>query len=1093
MKRTSGFLQSLNGLAIVAVFVAGSQVFAGTIESSLEKRLLAAGPDEFVQVIIRPKGTILGSSLKRQVTAQYATRADQHREAVRSLRASANASQSLILGALASDQFAGRVEDIRNFWIDNIITARMTPTAVSEVANRADVDEIIAMPAVSWVKPIPVPDGVAPAGIAGAAQPGLRAIKADSLWNMGYTGAGRLVATIDAGVDGRHFLLSPKWRGHNGYSVRESWFNPQTNDTVPHTFPGEIPTHGTNVIGIMVARDSIVSMDTLGVCYDAQWISAAAIDIIGNSIIEAMQWTADPDGDPNTEGDVPDVVNNSWGLPSLDSDNRYDSVGSCSDVFWNAIDNVEAAGAVMLFAAGNEGPHAASIRNPANRIASETNVFCVGMVNAAFEGSPITIDQMSSRGPSTCDLLTVKPEIVAPGFLIRTTNPNNGFTNQVRGTSFAVPHAAGAVALLREYNPNASVDTIKWALLHGARYIGPSPPGPDTTWGYGLLDLMGAFRLMPVNNQPSLHIKRDLYTRPAPGDTTSMVIVLRSQGPAVSNVTVTLVSDDPRLTVTNGTASFGDFGGIGDTSGNYSNRFRMSVAAGTISGERLPIHFQISGSGGYSRLVRGAIQVGPAQTDELYTHTAGNFRMTVSSRGTFGLHSQGLAPRVGGQGYLFGNDPMQSMFEGAFLLGTDVNHISDNARNSLGFPDDDFQTDPGGWMRVQRPSNLHSEEAHAVFTDALAEHPLGLLIEQKTFVDSTPEDANNLIVEYTIHNRSGSAITGLRAGMYFDWDFPWSPADTFQARSDSGGYDASTGVGWMNERDVKRFRGVAVLTPPRTTAYRYFDNFPDIYDGFSDSEKWQALMSGTSSNGPRNFGDGSHLLGTGPLSIPQGGSISVAFAIIGDSTRAGLLASAARARRLYGGDSLTIYPSSLAFTATDGGANPAPQELVITNGTESAVNITVTHQPDWATVTPPSGSVASNTSLTLTVSPAITGRAEGSYADSVVITTSDPVKSSFKVPLSLVINARHEMGVSPNPFNPANGPVTMTIDQNINVRVTIYDLTGQKVQDVGNFAPGAQITWDGKSHGKTAAEGVYFCRLVGDGGFTHTFTVVIKK
>ncbi|MBI5867066.1 MAG: S8 family peptidase [candidate division Zixibacteria bacterium] len=1027
MKRTSVFWLVLSGLIASTVLLAGQEARAGKIETSLEKRLLASGPDELVQVIIRPKGTLLGSGLKRQLAAQYATRADQHREAVKSLRAAADASQSLILSALASPDYSGRVTDVRNFWIDNIITARMTPSAISEMANRADVEEIIAMPAVSWVEPIPVPIGAAPAEVAGTAQPGLRAIKADSLWKLGYTGAGRLVATIDAGVDGRHRLLSPKWRGHNGYSVKESWFNPQTDDTVPRTFPGQLPTHGTNVIGIMVARDSVVSMDTLGVCYDAQWISAAAIDIVGTSIVEALQWSADPDGDPNTEEDVPDVVNNSWGLSLLDGNLRYDSTGSCIDAFWNAIDNVEAAGAV-------------SIRNPANRTASETNAFSVGMVNALLEGQPITIDQLSSRGPSTCDLLTVKPEIVAPGYLIKTTNPGGGFTNQAYGTSFAVPHASGAVALLREYNPNATVDTIKWALLHGARYLGPLPPGPDNDWGQGLLDIMGALRLMPANTQPSLHIKRDLYNLPAPGDTSSMVIVLRSQGPAVSNVTVTLVADDPRLTVTSASASFGDFGGIGDTAGNYTNRFTFAVAADAIPGERLPVQFQIAGSGGYSKIVHGAIQVGPAQTEELYTHSAGNFRMTVSSHGTFGLEATGLAPRAGGQGYLFGDDPMQSIFEGAFLVGTDPNHVSDNVRNALGFP-----------------------------------------------------DANNLILEYTIHNRSGAPISALRAGLYFDWDFPWSPTDTMQAHSDSGGYDPASGLGWMNERDGKRFRGVVALTAPRTTAYRYYDNNPEIYDGFSNSEKWLAMTGGTDQNGPLNGGDGSHLIATGPFSIPTGQSISIAFAIIGDTTRIGLLTSAARARRLYGGAALTVFPTSLSFTGTVGGPNPVASELAITNGTDVSVDVNVTHHPEWASVMPASGSIPGGTSLSMSVIPLITGKAVGTYVDSVEITTTDPVKGSFHIPATLTVNPRLEMSVSPNPFNPDKESAMMTIGLSINVNVVIYDLTGQKVQDLGRFAPGAQIQWDGKSHGKTAAEGVYFCRVEGDGGFSHTFTIVLKR
>ena len=41
---------------------------------------------------------------------------------------------------------------------------------------------------------------------------------------------------------------------------------------------------------------------------DAKWISAGVIDIYGASIIDAFEWAADPDGDPNTIADLPDVI-----------------------------------------------------------------------------------------------------------------------------------------------------------------------------------------------------------------------------------------------------------------------------------------------------------------------------------------------------------------------------------------------------------------------------------------------------------------------------------------------------------------------------------------------------------------------------------------------------------------------------------------------------------------------------------------------------------------------------------------------------------------------------------------------------------------
>jgi len=219
---------ALTGILLVAA--PGSRVQAGMIDPGLEERLQAAGADDFLYVIIRPGGTVMGAALKRRLAAEYATRAARHTAAVQTLQAAAAAAQPPILEALNSDYFRDRVTDVENFWIDNVITARMTPSAIAEIADRPDVDEVTLMPPIELVRPVAVPDAtVAPAYTPAATQgiePGLRAIKADSLWALGITGSGRLVASIDTGVDGKHDFLKNSWRGNNGYSVKESWHEP---------------------------------------------------------------------------------------------------------------------------------------------------------------------------------------------------------------------------------------------------------------------------------------------------------------------------------------------------------------------------------------------------------------------------------------------------------------------------------------------------------------------------------------------------------------------------------------------------------------------------------------------------------------------------------------------------------------------------------------------------------------------------------------------------------------------------------------------------------------------------------------------------
>src|SRR3972149_12262533 len=66
MRRISAVL-ILVAATLTAMWVVPPPAHAGRIAPELERRLLVSGPDEFVQVIIRPHGTLLGAALKRQV------------------------------------------------------------------------------------------------------------------------------------------------------------------------------------------------------------------------------------------------------------------------------------------------------------------------------------------------------------------------------------------------------------------------------------------------------------------------------------------------------------------------------------------------------------------------------------------------------------------------------------------------------------------------------------------------------------------------------------------------------------------------------------------------------------------------------------------------------------------------------------------------------------------------------------------------------------------------------------------------------------------------------------------------------------------
>jgi bacillopeptidase F len=195
-----------------------------------------------------------------------------------------------------------------------------------------------------------------------------------------------------------------------------------------------------------------------------------------------LQWLLDPDGDPATD-DAPDVVNNSWGL-SLDN--------TCTLDFQEDIRVLKAAGIAVAFAAGNSGPNTATSVSPANN----PDGFPVGAVDAS-----LNVSSFSSRGPSACTGVDVYPGLTAPGEAIVTTDLSFDGTARyaaVSGTSYSSPHLAGVMALLMSAFPDAPVQALETALKQSARDLGT--PGPDSEYGYGLVDADGAYATLAAQD-----------------------------------------------------------------------------------------------------------------------------------------------------------------------------------------------------------------------------------------------------------------------------------------------------------------------------------------------------------------------------------------------------------------------------------------------------------------------------------------------------------------------------------------------------------------------------------------------------------------
>ncbi|MFO7863894.1 MAG: S8 family peptidase, partial [Salinivirgaceae bacterium] len=244
-----------------------------------------------------------------------------------------------------------------------------------------------------------------------------------------------------------------------------------------------------------------------------------------------------------TVSDVPDVINNSWGLSNSDNPDNCDLPSTL------VLNTVNAAGIAVVFSAGNDGPSAGTVGEPAHIARSTTNVFSVG----ALSSSNLSIAGFSSRGPTNCysgadTSLQIKPEVSAPGVSVYSATGTSGW-GYMSGTSMAAPHVAGAVLLLKEAFPQVAGDEILLALYNTAIDLGEE--GEDNVFGNGLIDVEAAYYYLaetyspqpPQTSEDNVYTSVSLHDFFGPQSSYQISVDVHSQNGTNFNITDVLLFD----------------------------------------------------------------------------------------------------------------------------------------------------------------------------------------------------------------------------------------------------------------------------------------------------------------------------------------------------------------------------------------------------------------------------------------------------------------------------------------------------------------------------------------------------------------------
>jgi subtilisin family serine protease len=356
------------------------------------------------------------------------------------------------------------IQDIRSYWISNLIRVEFNKDFVPFIKNIFDTDDLNNIVDVFEEKQYylnyTLNDNYENSNW------GFDKIKVSKMWQQGYTGKNIIVSNIDTGVRYTHERLYRNYRGSKMNSNNYNWYDPYYDTQYPTDENG----HGTHVMGT-----------TIEIAKDAEWIATRGCGKISCStrqLLESAEYLMCP---TKLDGSAPDcnmrphIINNSWG--GGQGDNWFNDI----------IRNWLKVGIIPVFAAGNSGPACSTTNSPSDSSVNVLSV-CATDIND-------NIASFSSRGPTT-NGVKFKPDICAPGVNIYSSwiDSDNSYIS-ISGTSMATPHISGVIALLLQRDMSLRYDyprlqnllynMVETNLKQTDNRCGPSYVFPNNYYGYG--------------------------------------------------------------------------------------------------------------------------------------------------------------------------------------------------------------------------------------------------------------------------------------------------------------------------------------------------------------------------------------------------------------------------------------------------------------------------------------------------------------------------------------------------------------------------------------------------------------------------------
>ncbi|MCE1188057.1 MAG: S8 family serine peptidase [Ignavibacteria bacterium] len=704
----------------------------------------------------------------------------------------------------------------------------------------------------------------------------LTKVAASGAWDVCQGDTNVIIGIVDTGIDWDHPDLAANiW--HNWKEIPNNGIDDDNNGKIdddkgwdfggltgtPDNNPMEDkPDHGTHVAGLASAvTNNGIGIASLG--YKCKLMAVKTSQDNNRNTSGSPYIVYGYEGIIYAAANGCKVINCSWG------GSGYSLFGA------DAVRFAIQKGATVVCAAGNDS--SPNLYYPASY---------PGVLSVASTTSADKLSSFSNYGKTV--------DVSAPGDNVYSTWMDNTYT-YLSGTSMASPLVAGLVALVRSKFPTLNALQAAERVRVTSDNIDALNTNYAKKMGYGRINATKALAQSPVY---SIRIIEQAYSELSgdgdgilePGETVGITIKARNYLDAITGATITLVSQSAYATLVNSQMVLPAMNSLDSVT--QVNALSFKIAANTPNNTELTFLVNYS-AGNYSDYEWLSVTVNPSYA----TVSSGKLDVTVTSKGNIAFND--YPTNLQGSGFKF-DGSNNLLYEGALVMGNSATKIINCARNSssnAGAQDTDFVVSSPYILKI--PGNSADIEGMGIFNDNNAgSSKLGILCTLKTYTYTSLADQNSLILRYILQNTSAASISNFYAGLFLDWDLTDGTGDRIQ-------YDTLGKLGYAMHPATSGspMAGVAILTSLSPGFYGFLNDGTDgginIYNGFTDAEKWSALSNGISK--PRSLADGdiSCMISQGPYTIAPTKSVEAAFALIAGYSVDDLRIAADRARVQY--------------------------------------------------------------------------------------------------------------------------------------------------------------------------------------------------